>query len=110
MSDLELKFTKGELELQDNTMQYELVVRQFADRHDLIFHFFLGEGKENSKFFKILTQVVMAIGSNAEVSYTEDFDGHDLVMCGIQPWQAEALKSKVLEGIKDAYENPDTES
>ena len=40
----------------------------------------------------------------------EDFDGHDLIMCNIQPWQAEAIKSKVLKGIRDAYESPDTES
>lgn len=107
---IELEFTKEELELPENTVLFEWVVRQFADRHDLIFHFFLHEGSENDLFFKTLTQVVMKIGNNAEVSYTEDFDGHDLIMCGIQPWKASALKSQILKGIKDAYSDANKES
>ena len=104
---IELEFNKDELELSGDTIPYEWVVRQFADRYDLIFHFFLHENKENAKFFKTLTEIVIESGINAEVSYTEDFDGHDLIMCGIQPWQADALKSQVIKGIKNAYPNAD---
>lgn len=101
----ELDFKEEVLKLGENDIKYEWAVRQFGDRHDLVFHFFLGEGQENPKFFRSLTRAVVKIGINSEVSYTEDFDGHDVVMCNIQPWQADALKSQLIRSIKDAYSN-----
>jgi hypothetical protein len=104
---LELEFQPDTIELADRTVEYEWTTRQFGERYDLILHFFLKEDNKNTQFFQAMTKSAMDSKHNIEVSYTEDFDGHDMIVCGIQNWQAQALKNTLVSGIQKHYAQSD---
>jgi len=88
---LEVKFEDGML---PSGVRFEWAVRDFGDRSDLIMHFFLGQKKPVPEFFEVLHEaLVESVPHNLklETAYTEELDGHDVVIMDVDRWKSKAM-------------------
>ena len=98
---LEVIFRKENLK---EGIDYEWATRKTGDRTDLVAHFFLGENGPNIEFFNAMQVGVKKNASHdsiVETSYTEEFDGHDLVISNVEGFKAAAIMSSIAKTIKE---------
>lgn len=99
---IEVKFEDGDIELQNGRkITFQWAMQQINETRRLIFHFFLGEKRKNPDFFAAMAVAGMEIpGVTFEVFYTEEFDGHDLIINNINPFTKTAIKNTIVKYLK----------
>lgn len=98
---MELEFKKERL---CGRFDYEWAMRELEGGHNIIMHFFLHEKKANPEFFFILKKAVEACvpkNCKVETTYTEEFDGHDLIVSRLEGWKAQSIKDSLIKKISE---------
>ena len=98
---LDVEFSKEEL---TKDIAYEWAIREFEGRKDLIVHFFLGQNKPDPAFFNIIKEAIIQWVPNTygvETSYTQELDGHDMVISDVVEWKIKPLMKFVINTIKE---------
>jgi len=88
-------------ELADGT-GYEWAKRMDGERTDLIFHFFLKTGQAEPSFcerLKAAAEASVPDDCGGETLYTEELDGHDLIVYNVPGWKMSALRSGIISAI-----------
>jgi len=104
----EIKFEKGKL---THGIEYEWAKRSVGERTDLVIHFFLGKKKPDPQFFEYLKNAAMQCidkNSGVETAYTEEFDGHDIIVFSIEGWKASAIKNSLVSCIESQMDEERT--
>lgn len=101
---IEIEFFKEKEDLPGyGPVAYEWACQEVFGVFRLVFHFFLGKGKEDPKFKAALQAAgEAAVTPNVipETFYTEDFDGHDLLLTGVRPHARTAIKAGVIRNLR----------
>ena len=101
----EVEFTECQL---SDEIKFEWAVRSFGERDDLIIHFFLGQKRAVPEFFSALHAALLAhvpTTHKVETSYTDEFDGHDVVIGGIVAWKAKATVGFIAKHLLSQLSN-----
>jgi len=100
---IELEFTKESAEIPGyGTVNFEWSLQDVFEVHRLVFHFFLGGMSEDHGFKAALQEAGESSISDptiVETFYTEEFDGHDLVLTGVRPYAKTAIKTSVVHNL-----------
>lgn len=106
-SSIEVQFEPGVIEVEGrDPIKYEWALQQIYDNYRLVFHFFLGLKHKDVTFTVALVDVAMTMtndtSSTYEIFYTQDFDGHDLILNKVNVFAKDAIKNKIVEDLKKA--------
>jgi hypothetical protein len=100
---IEVQFESGEIELEEKRIKFEWAFQQVNDNRRIIFHFFLGKKAKDIDFTMAMVSAAQEIPNiTFEIFYTEEFDGHDLILNNINPFAKTAIKNTVVKYLKKA--------
>jgi len=96
----EVVYKQEELEAGKKKIKYEWAHHVMGGQHSLVFHFFLDKGNKDTNFTLALMDAAQTIpGITFEISYTGEFDGHDLVVFLQNAFAKEATKSCIINDL-----------
>lgn len=96
-------FEQDTLKVDPIEIEYEWGTQQMGDVTKLIFHFFMKEQEASSLLLVALEEAGAAVPNvTVDVGYTEEVDGHHLIIWPIEAWQKVAIKANVVDSVKKA--------
>jgi len=106
-SSIEVQFEPGVIEAEGrDPIRYEWALQQIEDNYKLVFHFFLGLGHKDVMFLAELSAIGESVtndtATTCSISYTDEFDGSDLILSHINVFAKDAIKNKILDDLKKA--------
>ena len=97
---VEVVYKQEELDTGKKKIRYEWAFHMMGGQHSLVFHFFLDKGGKDTDFTLALLDSVQTIPNvTFEISYTGEFDGHDLVIFFQNAFAKEAIRSCVISDL-----------
>jgi hypothetical protein len=101
LDSIEAEFTKERIFLKEGhrlgvkSIPYEWGRHQMGDDNKLVFHFFVGKGRPVQELLNAF-QHFSGNHPNCEWGYTEEMDGHDLILHHVETWKMPAVKRLVI--------------
>jgi len=104
MATIELKFEPGVIEVEGRApIKYEWALQQVNANNRMVFHFFLGLKRKDPDFTLALLDAVQTVTNvTYSIYYTDEFDGHDLIINNINPFAKLATHNTVVKELKKA--------